>query len=263
MRHPISVTIITLNEEKDLPRALASAAWADEIVVIDSGSTDRTVELAKAAGARVIHNPWPGYGKQKNFAQAQAKHDWVLNIDADEEITPELRREIESVLDVGNRNDVGTGTKPSPHSINGYLIPRKTFYLGRWIRHGGWYPNYLVRLVNRTQAQWTEPEVHETLMVYGPTGTLREHLNHYTFRGIEDQVSTNVRYARYGSIELAKRGVRGGLARLLLKPWGKFLETYLWKKGCLDGFPGLIISINAAYSVFLKYAFLWEKRRNA
>lgn len=249
-REPLSVTIITLNEERNLPRALASVGWADDIVIVDSGSTDRTIEIARAAGpqVQVFHNPWPGYGKQKNFAQDHAKHSWILNIDADEEVTPELRAEIEQRL-----QEAKAGRK-----LGGYFLPRKTFYLGRWIKHGGWYPNHLMRLADRRVARWTEPAVHEEWKVDGETAYFREPLLHYTFSDIQDQILTNLNFSRLGSVELKRRGQRGSLPRLLLKPIGKFIETYFLKLGCLDGVAGFIISVNAAHSMFLKYAYLIE-----
>ena len=248
-RVPVSVTIITLNEEKNLARALNSVSWAEEILVVDSGSTDSTVETARRMGARVLSNPWFGYGKQKNFAQANAANDWVLNIDADEELSPALSSEIRQALE--NAGNPGSG-------VAGYRFPRKTFYLGRWILHGGWYPNRLVRLVNRRHASWTEPGVHEELVVNGGVEDLRGDLNHYTFRSIQDQVLTNLNFARLGSQELRRQGQGPGIAKLLYKPVGKFIETYIIKCGFLDGLAGLIISVNAAHSMFLKYAFLFE-----
>ncbi len=245
-RPSISVTVITLNEEANLSRCLKSVAWADELIVIDSGSTDQTVKIARDAGAQVFTHPWPGYGQQKNFAQSKCTHDWVLNLDADEEVPPELAQEINNALTQGD--------------CQGYLFPRKTFYLGRWIRYGGWYPNYLVRLANKKYAAWTEPNVHEELKVEGKLGTLQSPLNHYTFSSIQEQILTNVRYARLGSEELRLSGQSPSLIKLIFKPIGKFFETYLIKRGFLDGLAGFIISVNAAHSMFLKYANLFEAR---
>ena len=244
---PISVTIITLNEESNLPRTLASLAWADEIIVVDSGSTDRTVEIAKQLGAKTLHNSWRGYGQQKNFAQRQATHDWILNVDADEVVSPELAQEIQRTIE----------NSPVTH---GYEMPRKTFYLGRWIKHGGWYPNYLVRLCDKRYAAWTEPSVHEELEVEGGVGRLEEPLLHYAFSSIQDQILTNLRFSALGSQDLKRIGQRPSLKKLILKPIGKFLETYLLKGGFRDGLAGFIISVNAAHSMFLKYAYLLEAR---
>ncbi|MCM2277703.1 MAG: glycosyltransferase family 2 protein [Oligoflexia bacterium] len=245
---PLSVTIITLNEEENIGRAIRSVSFADEVVVVDSGSQDQTVEIARGLGARVIHNPWPGYGAQKNFAQRNARNDWILNLDADEEVPPELAAELAAAL----RDALQTG-RP-----RGFSMPRKTFYLGRWIRHGGWYPNLLCRLSDRRFASWSEPRVHESLVVQGETAVLRNPLHHHSFGSIRDQVLTNLRFAQLGSEELTRRGGRPGILRLLLKPPGKFVETYFLKRGFLDGLAGFIIAVNAAYSVFLKYAFTLE-----
>lgn len=249
----ISVTIIALNEKDHIAKAIESAKWADEILVVDSGSSDGTVEIAKNMGVRVLHREWQGYGSQKNFAQENAKNDWILNIDADEEVSPELATEIQEIFN----------NKSKKSDFKGYRFPRKTFYLGRWIRHGGWYPNYLVRLADRRHARWTEPEIHEALQVSGSVGSLQSPILHYTFDDIEDQVRTNLKYARYGSNELRKKNQKRSLTRLLLKPLGKFIETYILKRGFLDGLPGLIISLNAAHSMFLKYAYLFEKNETS
>ncbi|HUP58524.1 MAG TPA: glycosyltransferase family 2 protein [Bdellovibrionota bacterium] len=245
MPFPLSVTIISLNEEQNIARAIQSVAWADDVLVVDSGSTDRTVEIARGLGARVVTRPWPGYGPQKNFAQAEARHDWVLNIDADESVPPELARELQAAI------------SGSPKHA-GFEMPRKTFYLGRWIRHGGWYPNYLVRLADRRKARWSEPDVHEQLVVDGSVGRLEHPLHHDAFPSIREQVLTNLRYAQLGATVLERAGRRPSRSKLLLKPVGKFVETFVLKRGFLDGMPGFIISINAAHSMFMKYAFLIE-----
>lgn len=251
-RPPVSVTIITLNEEQNIARAISSVRWADEIIVVDSGSTDRTQEIAREMGARVLAHPWPGYGAQKNFAQKHATYSWVLNIDADEEVSPELAKEIQDSL-------VRLSSASSPaDSPRAFSFPRKTFFLGRWIRYGGWYPNYLVRLADQRYSQWTEPHVHEALRVDGSIARLEGALHNYAFPSIRDQIETNLNFSRLGSQDLKRRGKKPTIALLLLKPVGKFLETYFWKRGFLDGLPGFIISINAAHSMFLKYAFLIE-----
>lgn len=222
---------------------MKSVQWAPEIMVIDSGSTDRTQEIARAAGAKVLQHPWEGYGQQKNWAMAQASQPWVLFLDADEEVSPELKEEILQFL-------------ASPGECKGADFPRRTWFLGRWIMHGGWYPNRLVRLVQREGARWTEPPVHEALQANGPLRRMSADLLHYTFRDVGDNVLTNVRFSRLGAKAARKKGERGTLWRILIKPVVKFLETYLWKRGFLDGFPGFVISINAAHSIFLKYVEL-------
>lgn len=248
---PVSVTIITLNERDNIARAIDSVRWANEVVVIDSGSTDGTVEIAKKLGARVVHNPWPGYGQQKNFAQSQATHDWVLNIDGDEMVPEALSREIQTAL---------ADVSEDKTAYKGFRFPRKNFYLGRWIAHGGWYPNYLTRLADRRCSSWSEPHVHEALEVRGEVRTLSEPLHNYSFPSIHDQILTNLRFSKLGSEDLKNRGRQASVLKLLYKPLGKFVETYFLKRGFLDGLPGFIISINAAHSMFLKYAYLCEAR---
>lgn len=250
-RPPVSVTIITLNEEVNLPHAIESVKWANEILVVDSGSTDRTVEIARKMGAKVLHNPWPGYGQQKNFAQKSAKNGWILNIDADEVVPSDLASEIADALQSA---DSGRS------QAKGFYFPRKTYYLGRWIRKGGWYPNYLVRLAHRDFANWTEPSVHEELKVNGAVEGLKHPLTHYSFSSIQEQILTNLRFSQLGSMELKKSGKKASILKLVLKPFGKFVETYFIKRGFMDGLPGFIISVNAAYSMFLKYAYLIESQ---
>jgi glycosyltransferase involved in cell wall biosynthesis len=221
--------------------------------VVDSGSKDRTREVATEFGARVIGHPWPGFGQQKNLAQNAASHDWILNIDADEEVPAPLREEIDRFL-----LRVAAGTEHARL----VKIPRTTQYLGRWIRHGGWYPNYLIRFAHRTHARWSEPALHEAWCRHAesraPITRFATPLRHYTFKDINDQVQTNLIYARRGFEDLKKAGARPSLLRLLLKPIGKFLETYFFKLGCLDGLAGLIISVNASHSMFLRQAYFFE-----
>ncbi|MGE4232614.1 MAG: glycosyltransferase family 2 protein [Bacteriovoracia bacterium] len=244
-RNKIGVTIITLNEEKDLPKCIESLGFADEIVVVDSGSSDKTAEVAKKLGAKVYIEPWRGYGAQKNRAMELCDADWVLNVDADEVITPELRDEILSEIKNSSQDSA-------------FAISRKTFYWGKWIRHGGWYPNYVTRLARKGHARWTEPNVHEELVSNQGVRRLKNSMEHYTFQGLSDQIATNLRYARQGAHDLYQKGARPSLLKLLLKPLSKFFETYIIKKGFLDGLAGFVISVNAAHSMFLKYAFLYE-----
>ncbi|NUM88526.1 MAG: glycosyltransferase family 2 protein [Bdellovibrionales bacterium] len=247
-RKPLTALVIACNEEANIARCVKSLAWADEVLVVDSGSTDRTREVAASLGARVIERPWAGYGQQKNYGNGQASHDWILSVDADEEVTPGLREEAEAFLAEDGRVD---GVQHW-----GASIPRRTWYLGRWILHGGWYPNALVRLAHRHHSCWTEPAVHEAWQVDGPVRRFRSDLLHYTFRDVGEQVITNVRFARLGARVARERGEHGTLAKIFLRPLFKFLETWIWKRGFLDGLPGLVISLNAAHSIFMKYVEL-------
>jgi glycosyltransferase involved in cell wall biosynthesis len=250
-RPPLSVTILSHNEEANIARAIQSVRWADEVLVVDSGSTDKTLEIARSLGAKVLSNPWPGYGAQKNFAQKAASYEWILNIDADEEVPSDLAEEIRAAL---------ANTTSELQGVHGFTFPRKTFYLGQWIQHGGWYPNYLTRLSHRKHARWTEPQVHERLIVEGKIERLSSALHHYSFPNIQSQVLTNLKFSQLGSEDLKRAGAQGSLLKLIFKPIGKFLETYLLKRGFMDGLAGFIISVNAAHSIFLKYAYLLEAR---
>jgi glycosyltransferase involved in cell wall biosynthesis len=254
-RLPLSAVVITLNEEKNLPRCLKSLHWVPEVIVVDSGSTDGTKTAAANAGARFLEHKWEGYGQQKNWAMSQVTQPWVLFLDADEEVSPELAREIEEF--------VAAKGLVEGKQFWGAEMPRKTWFLGRWILHGGWYPNRLVRLGHRGHSRWTESTVHEGLEAEGEKYRFRHDLHHYTFRDVGDQVNTNVRYARLGARAARGRGEGGSLAKILLKPVGKFLETYVWKRGFLDGFPGFVISMNAAHSIFMKYVELRLEKNSA
>lgn len=241
----LSATVIALNEEKDLPRCLKSLQFCDEVIVVDSGSTDKTVEIAKKFGAKVIQEPWHGYGAQKNFAMQHAKNEWVLNLDADEAVTPELKEEILKEINSSN-------------SAAGYFIARKTFYLGKWVRFGGWYPNHVTRLCRKSCSKWTEPKVHEELKIEGEVRILKNPMLHFTFSDISDQLRTNLKYAKQGAEELYSKQKKANVFKLIFKPISKFFETYFFKLGMLDGLAGFIISVNAAHSVFMKYSFLFE-----
>ena len=240
----VSVTIITRDEEADLAAALQSVAWADEILVVDSGSTDRTVEIARAAGARVVVRDWPGYVAQKNFAAAQASNDWILSLDADERVTPRLAQEVRHALE-------------DPRSA-AYRIPRLTWHLGRWIRGTDWYPDYQTRLYDRRAAQWSGRYVHETVTVTGSIGRLQGELQHFAYRDIADHLETIDRYTTYAAQQMREDGRRASAWTLLLHPPAAFLRNYVAKGGFRLGTVGLIVSTMNAYYVFLKFAKLWQ-----
>ncbi|WP_253696988.1 glycosyltransferase family 2 protein [Bdellovibrio bacteriovorus] len=244
---PISLVIITLNEEAHIERCIRSVPFADDVVVVDSFSTDRTVEIAERCGARVFQEKWKGFGPQKAFATAQAKNPWVLALDADEALSPELAAEI-------------YGRFSELNSEAGYLFPRKSYHLGRWISHGGWYPDYQLRLFNKSISQWDSADVHEKVEVKLKL-KMKKDLLHWVFDGISDQVLTNDRYSTLGAKELAAAGKKFSYLKMIFKPWGKFVETYFVKAGFLDGLPGFIIAVGASYSLFLKFAKLWEMER--
>lgn len=236
----ISATLITRNEEVNLRRALASLAFCDEIVVVDSGSTDGTVALTQELGARVLHRDWTGYADQKNYAAEQAAHDWILSLDADEEVSSELAASIAALCERGP-------------SADGYRFPRRARYLGRWIRHSGWYPDAKVRLYDRRKARWVGDYVHESVSVDGATGELEGDLRHYTCDSFSEHVRTVDRYTTLAAREMRSRGRRPGLLRVLAgPPWTAF-RTYVLQLGFLDGFAGLLIAAMAGFYVFAKY----------
>ena len=241
----LSVTVITWNEAADIGAALTSVAWADELIVVDSASTDDTAAIARQYTDRVIVREWPGYVAQKNYAASMASHDWILSLDADERVTPELAAEITSTL---------AGTP----SHSGYRIPRVTWHLGRWIRTTDWYPDYQLRLYDRRAAEWTGRYVHEALLVRGPVGQLRGELQHFAYRDIADHLETIDRYTTYAARQMRENGRRAGLVDLVIHPPLAFLRNYLLKGGIRDGVPGLVISAMNGYYVFVKFAKLWE-----
>ncbi len=241
--------VITRNEEDNIARCLKSLSFCDEIVVVDSESSDQTCTIAKQWTAKVTVRPWTGYSDQKNFASTLTDADWILSIDADEEVSPELRSEIVEAL-------------KSPQA-SAYTMPRRTIHFGRWIRHGGWYPNRLVRLFRKVEGSWVGDEVHEFWQTRGKVLDLKGHLFHYSFSSLSDQVIRNDHYSTLGAQRLLREGRRFSFWKLSGKTFWKFSETYILKRGFLDGYPGLIISVSAAYSVFLKWAKLWEMEHHA
>lgn len=237
----ITATVITRNEERNISETLKSLEWADEVVVVDSESTDKTVDIARRLTSRVIVRPWPGYAAQKNFAAEQASNDWILSLDADERISPELRTSIEALQRVGPEQAA-------------YQMPRRSWYIDRWVKHSGWYPDYKVRLYDRRRARWQGEYVHESVSVNGSTGTLHGDLLHYTVMTLDEHHQRLGRYTTLAAEEMRARGQRPGMLSLLLAPPATFLKSYLLKFGFLDGRAGLMIAGFAAYYVFLRNA---------
>jgi len=243
----LSLAIICLNEAANIERCIRSVPIANDIVVVDSGSRDATIEIARRCGARVFEREWRGFRDQKRLATELCENDWVLSLDADEALSPEALEEVKSVL-----------ADPSREDADGFIFPRLSWNLGRWIRHGGWYPDWQLRLYHRGRAQWEGGEhVHERVEAKR-SRRLRHPILHWPFASLSDQVETNNRYSSLGAKELERRQVKFSLAKLIFKPGSKFLETYLIKGGFRDGLPGFVVAVGAAYSVFLKFAKLWE-----
>ena len=246
---PVSVTIITLNESAHIGAAIDSAAWADEVIVVDCGSTDDTVAIAQHRGARTHIRAWPGYIEQKNYAASLAAHDWIFSLDADERIPAPLADEIRALV-------------ASEPPYRAYRVPRVTFHLGRWIRTTDFYPDYQTRLYDRRAARWRGQYVHESVAADGPAGELRNELQHYSYRDLADHLDRINRYTTLAARQMFERGRRAGVFDLLLHPPAAFLRNYLLRRGFADGAVGLTLSLVNAYSVFLKFAKLWELQRN-
>jgi len=248
----ISAVIITFNEEDRLPDALASLQGiADEIVVVDSYSTDRTLAIARAAQARVWQNRFEDYGRQKNFALGKAAHEWILNLDADERVSPELKRAIGDLKE-----------KAAPAGVAAFAIKRKTFYLGRWIRHSGWYPDRKIRLFKKSAATW-QGRIHEKLLVTGAVARLGGDILHFTYRDIGDHVRRLEGYANFQAEEIVRQDKKLLLPRLFILPPVTFLRHYVWKLGLLDGFPGLVIATISSWGTALKYLKAMAMKRKS
>ncbi|MCY4594224.1 MAG: glycosyltransferase family 2 protein [Bryobacterales bacterium] len=237
----ISATIIARNEENSVARAISSLGFCDEIVVVDSGSTDRTVKISESLGAMVIHNDWLGYAAQKNFAARAATHDWILSIDADEEVSPRLAASIQRLREAGTRHV-------------GFDFARKARYCGRWIEHSGWYPDRKVRLYRRDRGSWKGNFVHESVVVSGAVGHLDGDLLHYTCDTLEAHRANVERYTDLAAQEIRATGKKPPIWRVLLAPPYAFVKSYLLQLGLLDGAAGLTIARMAARYVYLKYS---------
>ena len=247
----ISATIITLNEERHIRRCLESLEGiVDEIIVVDSGSHDTTLEIAAKLGARTTTHAWKNYAEQKNFASSLATHEWILSVDADECLSPSLRQDILQAKQILTQ-------------ATAFEFPRRAFYLGRWIQHSGWYPDYKIRLFMKSKARWEGRFVHEALHIDGPIVRLRGDLQHYTCESISEHLGTLDRYTTLAAEDLWERQNRSGWTQLLGSAFTAFVKTYWLKQGFRDGMQGLIIACLASYYNLVKHAKVWElEQRN-
>lgn len=254
----LSVAIVTFNEEDNLARTLSSVAWADQIVVVDSGSTDRTVEIAHSFSATVIERPWPGFAEQKNFALSQCTGDWILTLDADEELSPELQQQIRQTLS-------------SHPTVDAFYLKRRNLFLGRWIKHGGFYPDPKLRLVRGnlpTPPQFEARPVHETIRFTGPAATLDADILHHAYPTLSSYIEHMDRYSSLGAQLLVDKGrtstnVFTFFARVVIFPLLDFKWNYFFRAGFLDGREGLLLHLyHAAYASW-KYAKAWELARQS
>ena len=241
MRQKLSVTIITKNEEAAIAACLTSVAWADEVVVVDSGSTDKTVKICKAHGA-IVHSTtqWPGFGPQKNIALGFASHDWVLSIDADERVSEALHEEIEQALSL-NTNNVA------------YQIPRSSSYCGQLMRHSGWWPDYVLRLFPKSQATFSDDIVHEHVIFKGEIKTFKNPLLHISYTSLEEVLDKTNRYSSDGATKLAARGKTASLSSAILHGIWAFMRTYVLRFGFLDGRMGLVLAVSNAETTYYRY----------
>ena len=248
MKPPLSVAVITLNEEKNLSRCLESVrSFASEIVVIDSGSTDRTREIAESFGAVFKTNPWPGFVAQKNIALEQCAQPWVLCLDADEAVSPELVVEIRQLFASGEPRE------------NGFFINRLNFYVGKWIHHA-WYPEWRLRLVRRADAKWGGLDPHDKLEVNGVSRRLAGALLHYPFSSVQEHFQNTLKYARIMADSYAQSGRPCRWYHAIFSPWMAFFKIIVLKNGWRDGWRGWVIAGAKWFNVFAKYAFLLERR---
>jgi glycosyltransferase involved in cell wall biosynthesis len=245
----LTATVITYNEEAGIRDCLDSLSWVKEIVVVDSGSRDRTREICRGYTDKVFINPWPGHLEQKNFAVSLASHDWILSVDADERVPEELRQAIERELSVP-RHD-------------GYWISRRNYFLGRWMRHGGWYPDRVLRLFDRRKGRFGGVNPHDRVVIAdGSIGLISAYLIHLTHKDFSQYIRKQDWYTQISAEEQVRKGRRPGSVtgtELVLRPLIKFLQAYVLKRGFLDGFHGLIAAIAASYFNFIKYAKVWEQ----
>jgi glycosyltransferase involved in cell wall biosynthesis len=248
-RPRVSGFVITYNEESNIRGCLESLSFCDELLVVDSHSTDRTKEIAEQLGARVISRDWPGYLAQKQFASEQCSYDWVLYLDADERITPELRDSILQGL-----------TTCEAEGLAGFEFNRINFFLERWWRRGGWYPEYRLRLFRKSRAFWEGADVHEKVVAKGQVSRLSGEIEHFSFKDLEDQLRRLMKYARLSVREILETEGKIGFVHLVLNPINRFLKFYLFKQGFREGYAGLIVAVNEAFYTFLKYALAWEEQ---
>lgn len=245
----VSVCIITFNEEDRIRDCLESVIWADEIIVVDSYSVDRTVEICKEYTDKVFLHKWSGFVEQKNYAIDKAKNNWVLCVDADERVPDELADEINEELGV---QDI---------KYNGFFLRRHSYYLGRLLNYGGWYPDYKLRLFRKDKGRCKGINPHDKVEVQGTKKYIKKEIIHYPYRSIADQLKTIDNYSTLFADEMIRSGKKFNMLQMFIRPPTRFLETYIWKKGFLDGLPGLINILIASFYVFLKYLKWYERKR--
>jgi glycosyltransferase involved in cell wall biosynthesis len=248
----ISAFIVCKNEAASIERCLESISWCDEIVIVDSGSTDATLEICARHNGRIFHREWTGYVDQKSHALSLCTRPWILNLDGDEEVSPELRDEIRAMLE----SDAAGRVRE-----DGFELLRVVFYLGRWWRKGGWHPERRLRLARRERVTWHGEEPHEHARVQGSVSCMRGELRHYTYRDIADHVARLNAHSSSAARALHAKGLRAGFVDLFLKPKARFFKFFVLRRGYREGLPGLLVACMEAFYVYLKYFKLWELGR--
>jgi (heptosyl)LPS beta-1,4-glucosyltransferase len=248
-RPSLSVVVVTLDEEERIRACLESVAWADEVIVVDAESRDKTATIARELTDHVFVRPWPGFAAQKNFGIDQAHGEWILSLDADEVVSPALREEIQAELAAAGRHQ-------------GYSVPRRNVFWDRWVRHGGLYPDWQLRLFRRGRGRFVARAVHESVVVDGSVGRLRGHLEHRSYRDVADFLERTDRYTTLAADDwlAGGRGTRP-FADLVVRPLGRFLGMYVWRGGFLDGWRGFLLAVLYGYYVFMRSAKIWERAR--
>jgi glycosyltransferase involved in cell wall biosynthesis len=242
---PVSVYVLTYNNSRTIERCLKNLMWAEELLVVDSFSTDGTFEICQRYTDKVYRREWKGHCNQYQYAADLTTREWIMFVDADEEVPLELAEEIQRELDGGVKG------------VDGFFVYRRTYYLGRWIRYGGWYPDGEIRLYRRDRGRWGGG-LHAKVVVDGKVGSLENQYLHYTYRDISDQIQTIDKYSRIAAEDLVQGGEKFSLLKLLFHPPFRFIKEYIFKSGFRDGLPGLIIIVTTMFYVFIKYAKLWE-----
>ena len=251
MREPLTALLTTLNEERNIRDCLASVSWADEILLVDSGSTDDTLKIAERFKPRILEHEYENAAAQKNWAIPQAKHDWVLVVDADERVSPKLRLVIEAIL--LDASDFSPG----------YYIRRENYFFGRKINHCGWQRDYVLRLFDRRKGKYEDKRVHADVKLEGRPGRIEQVLTHHTYRDWDEYFERFNRYTEWAAQDLFDAGKSAGFFNLFFRPLTRFYKQYVWHCGFLDGRTGLILCMLSAFSVFTKYAKLYRMRKGS
>lgn len=244
----LSIYVLTFNNERTVERCLRSLRWADELVIVDSDSTDNTPKICRRFTDHVYQRKWTNHQEQYQYAADLTTNRWVMFVDADEEVPPELAQEIREELKADNGQ------------WDGYIVHRRTYYLGRWIKYGGWYPDYEIRLYDRDKGRW-KGGLHAKVTVDGRIRTMKNHYYHYTYRDISDQIQTIDQYSQTAAEDMLRDGKKFSFFHMVLNPLFRFIKEYIFKRGFLDGIPGLVIVVSTMFYVFIKHAKLWERQK--